>query len=99
MHADAMRYLIVSIFRGEEYLPERRLSDLDRFNTILDIAGGHVGDVSHVIEFNIAEAILRDVTEDILAEASDLIDAEPRHNAQDRADWIADHARKLKRES
>ena len=96
MHADSMRYLIFSIFRGEEYLPERRLSDLDRFNTVHDIAAGQFGDIAHVIEFNIAEAILRDVTEDILAEASDLIDA---HNAQDRADWIADHARKLKRES
>jgi hypothetical protein len=69
MIADAMRYLIVSAYRGEEYLPERKLSDLGHAETVRDIANGQFDTIVHVIEFNIAEAIIRDCTEDFLREA------------------------------
>jgi hypothetical protein len=99
MIADAMRYLIVSVDRGEEYLPERHLSDLDRTTTVRDIAQGQFGEVSHVIEFNIAERIIHDVTEDILREAEEQREAAPRHTGQGQLDWLRDHARKLRNET
>jgi hypothetical protein len=98
MIADAMRYLVVSADRGDEYLPERHLSDLDRTTTIRDIANGQFGEVSHVLEFNIAERIIHDVTEDILREAEEQREAAPRRTGQDQLDWLRDHARKLRGE-
>lgn len=99
MIADAMRYLVIASDPGGdgEYLPERQLTDLSRTATVRDIANGQFGEVVHVIEFNIAERIIADCTEDILSEAALQSEAEPR-DPQDQIDWLRDHDRKLRNE-
>jgi hypothetical protein len=99
MNPDLMRYLVISGDSAGDYLPERRLCDLDRATTVADIATGQFGEVLHVIEFNIAEGIICDRTEDVLSEAEGLRAAQPRHTGQDQIDWLRDRARKLRNES
>ena len=97
--ADTMRYLVVSVDRGIEYTPERQLSDLDRITTVHHIADGQLGEVSHVIEFNISERIIHDVTEDILREAEIEREAAASDCRENQLDWLRDHARKLRNEN
>ena len=61
---DHMVYFVVCGSGG--YLPERKLSDLDRATTIRDIAKAQYEDVVQVLECNPVEGICRDVTEDIM---------------------------------
>src|SRR3954463_14722297 len=70
MNEDSMRYLVVVAHPRGDYLPERDLADLDRVTTVRDIRDKQWNDVINVIEFNIAEGIIRDCTEDILREAA-----------------------------
>lgn len=83
---DHMSYLVVAAHKDGAYLPERKLSDLDRVTTVKDIAAGQYEDLTQVIEFNPAEGICRDVTEDIAWEVSALWsrDGEPL------SDWQRD---------
>ena|SRR5258708_32156390 len=95
MSPDQMRYLVVSAHSDGEYLPERAIADLDRASTIRDIRAGQFGDVAHVIEFNIAECIICDRTEDILREC-EISDAPL--TGQDVLDAKRDHERALRNE-
>lgn len=96
MNTDQMRYLVISTYRDCDYIPERGLADMDRATTIRDIRSGALNDVSHVIEFNIAEGVIFDRTEDILTEASK---PEAPLAGQDLLDWRTDHERALRREA
>jgi hypothetical protein len=69
---DHMSYLVVVAHKDGAYLPERKLSDLDRATVIKDIADGQYEGLTQVIEFNPAEGICRDVTEDIAREVMTL---------------------------
>jgi len=65
---DRMSYLVTVAHPRGDYLSERALSDLDRTTTVKDIADGQFTNVLQVIEFNPAEGICHDVTEDIARE-------------------------------
>lgn len=67
---DQMIYLVVTAHKDGSYLPERKLSDLDRATTVKDIADGQYEDLIQVIECNPVEGICQDVTEDIAWEVS-----------------------------
>lgn len=54
------------------YTPERDLSDMDRRNTIEQIASGEWAGVAEIHEYNPAECWARDVTEDIAKAVSDI---------------------------
>lgn len=69
MNEDSMRYLVVVAHPRGDYLPERDLADLDRATTVRHIRERQWNDVITVIEFNVAEGICCDRTEDILNEA------------------------------
>ena len=83
---DQMIYLLVAADKGGAYLPERKLSDLDRATTVKDIAAGQYEDLIQVIELNPVENICRDVTEDIAWEVSALWSA----NGEPLSDWQQD---------
>lgn len=97
MNPDRMLYIVVSAHRAGDFIPERNLSDMDRRTTVRDIRAGQFGDISHVIEFNIAEHIVADVTEDVLREAGD--GEPPPLTGQDLIDWRHDHERALRKEA
>ena len=81
---DQMIYLVIGTDKDGAYLPERKLSDLDRATTVKDIAAGQYEDLIQVIELNPVEGICRDVTEDIAWEVSALWsrDGEPLSDRQ-----------------
>jgi hypothetical protein len=93
MQPDRMRYIVVSGHRDGEYLPERDLADTDRATTVKDIQSGELLDVTAVIEFNIAEGIVADVTEDVLREAGKWQENQHPFTGQDLQDWLHDHQR------
>jgi hypothetical protein len=93
MHPDRMFYIVVSGHRDGDYLPERDLSNMDRATTVADIRSGELLNVVHVIEFNIAERIVSDVTEDILKAAGKWHDDPRPFTGQDLQDWLHDHER------
>lgn len=84
-----MAYIVVCESGGGAYLPERKVSDLDRATVIKDIADGQYEGLTQVLEINPAEGICRDVTEDIAWEVSALWsrDGEPLSDWQ--RDFIA----------
>lgn len=69
MNADSMRYLVVVAHPRGDYLPERDVGDLDRATTVRHIREQQWNEVITVLEFNLAEGIICDRTEDILREA------------------------------
>ena len=73
INLDRMLYIVFVDHRSGIYTPERNLCDLDRKATVQDIATGQIEDVIAVHEYNPAERTSRDVTEDIMQEAADLI--------------------------
>ena len=83
---DQMIYLMIGTDKDGAYLPERKLSDLDRATVIKDIADGQYEGLTQVLEINPAEGICRDVTEDMAWEVSALWsrDGEPL------SDWQRD---------
>ena len=83
---DQMICLLVAADKGGAYLPERKLSDLDRATVIKDIAGGQYEDLIQVIELNPVEGTCRDVTEDIAWEVSAIWSA----NGEPLSDWQQD---------
>lgn len=83
---DQMIYLLVAADKGGAYLPERKLSDLDRATTVKDIAAGQYEDLIQVIELNPVEGICRDVTEDMAWEVSAIWSA----NGEPLSDWQRD---------
>lgn len=83
---DQMIYLLVAADKGGAYLPERKLSDLDRATTVKDIADGQYEDLIQVIELNPVEGTCRDVTEDIAWEVSAIWSA----NGEPLSDWQQD---------
>lgn len=83
---DQMIYLLVAADKGGAYLPERKLSDLDRATTVKDIAAGQYEDLIQVIELNPVEGTCRDVTEDIAWEVSAIWSA----NGEPLSDWQQD---------
>lgn len=83
---DHMIYLVVAADKDGAYLPERKLSDLDRATTVKDIADGQYEDLIQVIELNPVEGICRDVTEDIAWEVSAIWSA----NGEQLSNWQQD---------
>ena len=73
INLDRMLYIVFVDHRSGIYLPERNLVDLDRKTTVQDIATGQIEDVIAVHEYNPVERTSRDVTDDIMQEAADLI--------------------------
>jgi hypothetical protein len=92
-----MRYIVVSADRDGDMVYERAVADMDRASTVRDISYGQFGEVIHVIEFNIAEGIICDRTEDVLSEAAQFGGNDPPPlTGQNLLDWQADHKRKLR---
>lgn len=83
---DQMIYLVIGTDKDGAYLPEQRISDLDRATVIKDIADGQYEDLIQVIECNPVEGICRDVTEDIAWEVSAIWSA----NGEQLSDWQQD---------
>lgn len=83
---DHMAYIVVCESGDGGYLPERKVSDLDRATVVKDIADGQYEGLTQVIEINPVEGTCRDVTEDIAWEVSALWsrDGEPL------SDWQRD---------
>lgn len=83
---DHMAYIVVCDGSDGGYLPERKVSDLDRATVVKDIADGQYEGLTQVIEINPVEGTCRDVTEDIAWEVSALWsrDGEPL------SDWQRD---------
>jgi len=91
---DQMIYLLVAADKGGAYLPERKLSDLDRATTVKDIAAGQYEDLIQVIAFNPVEHTCDDVTSEIMGEAAFGIIKDTHYD--DLSDWqrefVADYA-------
>ncbi len=83
---DHMAYIVVCDSGNGGYLPERKLSDLDRATVVKDIADGQYEGLTQVIELNPVEGICRDVTEDIAWEVSAIWSA----NGEPLSDWQQD---------
>lgn len=83
---DQMIYLVIGTDKDDAYLPERKLSDLDRATVIKDIADGQYEGLIQVIECNPVEGICRDVTEDIAWKVSAIWSA----NGEPLSDWQQD---------
>lgn len=93
MLSDRMRYIVVSGHHDGEYLPERDLADTDRATTVKDIRSGELLGVTTVIEINVTEGIVHDVTEDVLREAGKWQENQRPFTGQDLQDWLHDHER------
>jgi len=83
---DQMIYLVAAGHKDGGYLPERKLSDLDRATTVKDVADGQYEDISQIIECNPVEGTCRDVTEDIAWEVSAIWSA----NGEQLSGWKRD---------
>lgn len=82
--ADQMTYLVVCADKSGGYIPEKKLSDLDRKTLIKDIADGQHTEVIQVLEINPAEHICNDVSDDIFRAVVDLwaVEGEPLRDWQ-----------------
>lgn len=91
---DHMAYIVVCDSGDGAYLPERKVSDLDRATVVKDIADGQYEDLRQVIEFNPVEHICNDVTSEIMGEAAFEIIKDTHYD--DLNDWqrafVADYA-------
>jgi hypothetical protein len=88
LNLDRMIYIVILDHRSGAFLPERNLADLDRKTTVQDIATGQIEDVIAVHEYNPIERTSRDVTDDIMREAAELI--LEKHCYRDLNDWQRD---------
>jgi hypothetical protein len=70
-----MTYLVQCRYRDGLYWAERDAGDTDRATTVAHIRNGNLPNVVTVLECNPVEKICRDVTDDLIAEASQ--DREP----------------------
>ena len=91
---DQMIYLMIGTDKDGAYLPERKLSDLDRATVIKDIADGQYEGLAQVIAFNPVEHTCDDVTSEIMGEAAFEIIKDTHYD--DLNDWqrafVADYA-------
>lgn len=85
---DHMAYIVVCDSSDDAYLPERKLSDLDRATVIKDIADGQYEGLTQVLEINPTEGTCRDVTEDIVWEVSELWSRDGEHLSDWQQDFI-----------
>jgi hypothetical protein len=72
MTMDKMLYLIVCNDKGQQYVPERELSDMDSKSTLASIAAGEWTDLCSVLVFNPAEHICTDVTAEFVVATCNL---------------------------
>jgi hypothetical protein len=70
------------------WLPERKLSDMDRATTVRDIATGQFEGVVQVLECNPVEGICNDVTADMMRDAAFFILSDLDY--EDLNDWQRD---------
>lgn len=91
---DHMAYIVVCDGSDDAYLPERKVSDLDRSTVVKDIADGQYEDLIQVIAFNPVEHTCDDVTSEIMGEAAFGIIKDTHYD--DLSDWqrefVADYA-------
>lgn len=61
---DKMLYLVICSDKGEHYVAERELSEMDSGTTLKDIAAGEFTNLASVLVFNPVEHVCSDVTEE-----------------------------------
>lgn len=66
-NADRLRYLVICSDKGEHYVPERELSEMDSKTTLKDIAAGEWTNLVSVLSFNPVEHLCSDVTDIFVA--------------------------------
>lgn len=69
---DALRYLIICSDKGDLYVAERELSEMDSGNTLKSLASGEWTNVASVIAFNPVERICEDVTREVASAVMNL---------------------------
>lgn len=62
---DALRYLVICSDKGDLYVAERELSEMDSGNTLKSLASGEWTNVASVIVFNPVEHVCSDVTREL----------------------------------
>ena len=88
---DRQLYMVICSHKGQHYVAERELSDMDSGSTLKSIAAGEWRDLVSVIVFNPAEHICTDVTREFATAVMNLW----ANNDEPLTDWqksfIADH--------
>jgi hypothetical protein len=69
LNNDFQFYAVVCDLDGDDYTPERSLSEMSYDKIVADIADGQLENVKAVFEFNPAEGWCNDVTADVMAAA------------------------------
>lgn len=69
---DQLRYLVICSDKGELYVAERELSEMDSKTTLKDIASGEWTNVASVIVFNPVEHVCSDVTGEFVTAVMDI---------------------------
>lgn len=69
---DKLRYLVICSDKGEHYVAERELSEMDSGTTLKDIAAGEWTNLASVLVFNPVEHVCSDVTREFATAAMDL---------------------------
>lgn len=80
---DQLRYLVICSDKGQLYVAERNLSDMNSKNTLKDIAAGQWTNVNSVIVFNPVEHICEDVTREVATAVMNLW----ANNGEPLLDW------------
>src|SRR5436305_459415 len=98
INPDQMIYFVLCRYKSGLAWAERDPANMSRRDTIADIMTGELPNVVTVLECNPVEHVCSDVTEDILADAGVFVTDDPPLTGQDKADWLMDHGRAMKRE-
>lgn len=72
INLDKQLFLIICSDKGEHYVAERELCEMDSLNTLKSIAAGEWTDLASVIVFNPVEHICTDVTREFAVQAMSL---------------------------
>lgn len=83
---DKQLYLVICSDKGEHYVAERELSEMDSGTTLKDIAAGEWTNLSRVLVFNPVEHICSDVTEEFARAVMNLWAS----NGEPLSDWQRD---------